>query len=112
MDGDERQLGDPEAIAPYSVLPLRPALVKAFSVPGCRAVYAVTFGLDGNALAAADGNGRTYLWDLAGGGLAGTLAHPGSRGVLGVAFDPDGDLLAAADGNGRTYLWQLSPSAP
>ena len=111
MDGDERQLGDPEAIAPYSVLPLRPALVKAFSVPGCRAVYAVTFGLDGNALAAADGNGRTYLWDLAGGGLARAFPDPASRGVNGVAFAPAGDLLATADGNGCTYLWQLSPRA-
>ena len=89
------------------MLPLRPALVKAFSVPGCRAVYAVTFGVDGNALAAADGNGRTYLWDMVGGGLAGTFAHSGSRGVMGVAFDPDGDLLAVADGNGRAYLWDL-----
>jgi WD40 repeat protein len=107
VDGDEWQLGDLERMAPFSLLPLRPALVKAFSAPGGRAIYAVSFGVGGNALAAADANGRTYLWDIAGGGLAGTFAHPGSRGVLGVAFDPDGDLLAAADGNGRAYLWDL-----
>jgi hypothetical protein len=63
-------------------------------------VYAVAFGLDGDALAAADGNGFTYLWDMAG-GLAATFAHPGSRGAIGVAFDPDNELLAAADANGR-----------
>ena len=86
--------------------PLRRVLVAALATTGCRAVYAVTFGLDGEALAAADGSGCTYLWDTAG-GLAATFAHPGSRGVLGVAFDPGGDLLAAADGNGRAYLWDL-----
>ena len=66
----------------------------------------MTFGLDGDALAAADGNGCIYLWDTDG-ALAASFAHPGSRGVIGVAFDPDGDLLAGADGNGRAYLWDL-----
>jgi WD40 repeat protein len=93
-------------MGPSRVLPLRPALVAALAVPGCRAVYAVTFGLNGDTLAAGDGNGRTYLWDTDG-GLAATFARPGSHGVLGVAFDPDDDLLAAADGNGRAYLWDL-----
>ena len=104
--GEERQPSDPQQIAPSRLLPRRPLLVAALAATGCRAVYAVTFGLDGEALAAADGNGFTYLWDTAG-GLAAAFAHPGSQGILGVAFDPDGDLLAAADGNGCTYLWKL-----
>ena len=103
---DELQQGDPDRTGPSRSLPLRPALAGTLAVPGCRAVYAVTFGLDGDVLAAADGNGFTYLWDMAG-GLAATFAHPGSRGVIGVAFDPDNELLAAADANGRAYLWDL-----
>src|SRR5260370_1477904 len=103
---DELQQGDPDRIGPSRLLPLRPVLAAALAVRGCRAVYAVTFGLDGDVLAAADGNGFTYLWDMAG-GLAATFAHPGSRGVIGVAFDPDNELLAAADANGRAYLWDL-----
>jgi len=53
--------GDPDRTGPSGLLPLRPALAAALAVPGCRAVYAVAFGLDGDALAAGDGNGRTYL---------------------------------------------------
>jgi WD40 repeat protein len=60
----------------------------------------VAFGLDGDALAAANANSRAYLWDATD-GLAVTFTHPGSRGVIGVAFDPDDELLAAADANGR-----------
>ena len=81
---DEWQPGDPERIGPSRVLPVRPALGAVLAVPGRRAVYAVTFGLDGEALAAADGNGCTYLWD-AEGGLAATFAPPGGRSVMGVA---------------------------
>ena len=69
---DEPQPADPDRIGPSRLL--RPALAAALAVPGCRAVYAVTFGLDGDALAAADGNGCTYLWDTAD-GLAATFAH-------------------------------------
>src|ERR1700733_16115486 len=76
---EELQPSDPDRIGPSRALPLRPALVAALSVPGCRAVYAVTFGLDGDALAAAAGDGFTYLWDMAGGG-APAAAHPRPRG--------------------------------
>jgi len=71
----------------------------------------VTFGRGGAVLAAADGNGQVYLWDVAGGGLARAFADPGSRVVNDVAFAPAGNLLATADGNGCTYLWQLSSRA-
>jgi hypothetical protein len=84
---------------PSRLLGVRPAPAAALAAPGGRAVYAVTFAPDGATLAAADGNGRTYLWDMAG-GLAAALAHPASRGANGVALASAGDLLAAADGNG------------
>ena len=71
----------------------------------------MAFGPGGDVLAAADGNGQVFLWDVASGGLAGAFAGPGSRGVNGVAFAPGGDLLATADGNGCTFLWKMSQPA-
>jgi WD40 repeat protein len=105
VDVDEqRPPGDPERAGPSRLLPRRSAAPLAtLAGPGCRAVYAVTFGLDGNALAAADGNGRVYVWNTASGALAATFAPPRSRGVIGAAFDPDGEFLAAAGGNGRAH---------
>jgi len=74
--------------------------VAALANPRSRGVNGVAFSPDGGLLAA-DGNGCSYLWDVAGGELVATLANPDSRGVNDVAFGPDGGLLAAADGNGR-----------
>jgi serine/threonine protein kinase len=84
----------------------RHALVATLADPASRVVYAVAFSPDGNVLAAADGNGRIYLWDVVSGELADAFAAPGSQGVNGVAFSPDGELIAAADGSGCTYLWK------
>ena len=100
--GQERPPGDPQQIAPSRLLPLRPLLVAALATTGCRAVYAVTFGLDGEALAAADRNGCTYLWDTAG-GLAATFAHPSSQGVIGVAFDPTVTCWPPPTATGRAF---------
>jgi DNA-binding beta-propeller fold protein YncE len=87
--------------------PRHPELIATLADPAGRAVYAVAFGPGGDVLAAADANGRVYLWDVASGGLARTFADPGSRGVIGVDFCPNGELLAAADENGRVYLWDV-----
>jgi len=87
--------------------PLDSALVATLADRASWAVYAVTFGPDGRVLAAADANGRVYLWDVASSQLSGTLGDPGSPGLLGVDFCPDGKLLAAADDNGRVHLWDL-----
>jgi hypothetical protein len=106
-----RQPGDPDRSGPSRLLPFRPALAAALSAPGCRAVYAVTFGLDGNALAAADGNGRIYRWDMASGKLTRPCVPRRSGGLNDAAFGLGGDLLAAADGNGSTYVWRMSPPA-
>ena len=88
-------------------LQARPALVATLVGPNARVVYAVQFSPDGDVLAAADGNGRVFLWDVVSGELADTFADPDSQGVMGVAFDSDSELLAAADGNGRVFLWDV-----
>ncbi len=89
------------------LLQARPALVATLAGPNAKVVYAVEFSPDGDVLAAADGNGRVFLWDVVSGELADSFADPGSQGVMGVAFDPDSELLAAADGNGRVFLWDV-----
>jgi DNA-binding beta-propeller fold protein YncE len=89
------------------LLQARPALVATLTGPNARVVYAVEFSPDGDVLAAADGNGRVFLWDVVSGELADSFADPDSQGVMGVAFDSDSELLAAADGNGRVFLWDV-----
>jgi len=62
---------------------------------------------DGDLLAAADGNGRAYLWDLVSGELARTFVPRRRGGLNDLAFGLGGDLLAAAGGSGQAYLWDV-----
>ena len=65
----------------------------------------MAFSRDGALLAAADGNGHAYVWDVdASDKIVGTYAGTGSWPVWGVAFSPDGKLLAIADGDGNVYV--------
>ena len=80
---------------------------RTFAHPGSRGVIGVAFDPDGELLAAADGNGRAYLWDLVSGELARTFVPRHSGGLNDVAFCLGGDLLAAAGGSGRVYLWDV-----
>ncbi len=89
------------------LLQARPALVATLAGPNARVVYAVEFSPDGDVLAAADGNGRVFLWDVVSGELARTFGKRRSQGVNGVAFGLGGDVLAAASSNGRVFLWDV-----
>ena len=89
------------------LLQARPALVATLAGPNARVVYAVELSPDGDVLAAADGNGRVFLWDVVSGELARTFGKRRSQGVNGVAFGLGGDVLAAASSNGRVFLWDV-----
>ena len=71
----------------------------------------MAFSPDGRTLAAGDGNGRTYLWNIATGKPIATLTDPGSLAINSVAFSPDGKTLATGDESGSVNLWQLTPLA-
>jgi hypothetical protein len=74
-------------------------------------VWAMSF--NGSTLAAADGNGQTYLWRISEARLtatpAGVLPDPNSgiQGVGAVDFSPNGRWLVTGDTNGRAYVWRL-----
>jgi serine/threonine protein kinase len=81
--------------------------------PGTDGISDVAFSRDGEVVAAADNNGRTYLWSVATGGLIATLTAPDrnsskNNDALWVAFSPDGKLVAVADANGHAYLWNAA----
>jgi len=71
-------------------------------------VTALAFSADGNLLAAADKNGRAYLWNVAT-SRSTPLAPPAGFPVWGVSFGPG--MLALADGDGRAYLWRIQAQA-
>lgn len=71
----------------------------------------VVFSPNGQALAAAGGDGRVLLWDIA--DPTKPVARPGlytqSRfGLQAVAFSPDATILAAGDSDGTVTLWDVS----
>jgi hypothetical protein len=91
---------------PTATPPARPK--TTLTNPATRGGGVVVFSPDGNTIATADLNGRTYLWDTPTGKRTGTLTDPSSLGVIAVAFSSDGSTLAAADDNGSTFLWDTA----
>ncbi|NUP52348.1 MAG: protein kinase [Catenulispora sp.] len=91
---------------PPSSASLAPA--KILSPPEYTSVNSIAFAPKGTALATADDNHNTYLWNTATGAITATLADPTSSQVNSVAFAPSGTLLATGDEQGDTYLWNAA----
>ncbi|MGH3191698.1 MAG: WD40 repeat domain-containing serine/threonine protein kinase, partial [Streptosporangiaceae bacterium] len=104
--GSPRSAGSPVTRSAGSPVRDRGTLIDLPS----RDVTSVAFSPDGGTLAVGGKNGRTYLWNITAGKLAGTLADPGSKGVDSVAFSASsgGLILATADSNGHAYLWNIA----
>jgi WD40 repeat protein len=94
------------------------ALLTTLPDPGPnQPVSSMTFSPDGKLLAVINGDdpsqgetstGQTYLWDVAGDKLVGTVTDPTTNEVTGVAFSPDGKTLAICDKYGNVYLRAVS----
>lgn len=97
--------------APYKMQrPIAPEL--AFHDPRSRGVRAAEFCPNGSYLAAADGNGRAYLWSMATHKVVSVLIDPRSRGINALAYRPKRTMLATADANGSVYLWPPGQAGP
>ena len=59
-------------------------------------------------LATGDGNGNSYLWNVATGKPLSTIHDPNSNGINSVAFNSASNSYAIADANGSIYLWSAS----
>ena len=86
-----------------------------FDVPQAatgRSIWGLSFSRSG-LLAMADGNGHSYLYQVASATLEATLRgqladpSPGPQGVGTLGFSPDGKYLVTGDTNGKAYLWHL-----
>jgi WD40 repeat protein len=86
--------------------PVKGTLVAVRSDPPevTRGVKSLAFGANDNTLAAGDGDGDAYLWDIKTGTFTATPVDHGTQGVAAVAFGLDG-TLAICDVNGNVYLW-------
>jgi WD40 repeat protein len=76
--------------------------------PQGNGAYFVAFSPDGQTLAVSDGNGGTYLWQVATRHLIFRLPDPRVQHVQSVAFSPDGKILALGDADGHAYLWDVA----
>jgi WD40 repeat protein len=83
-----------------------------FHDPGSKGIRGLAFCGNGSFLAAADGNGRVYLWSMITHRTAWTLHDPRSKGVDAVAYRPRTSTVAAGDANGSVYLWRPGRGRP
>jgi WD40 repeat protein len=69
--------------------------------PDTKGIESLAFNASTTTIAAADGNGRVYLWLFK---LSGHLQYPTSNAALSVAYSPDDSHLAVASANGKVYV--------
>jgi len=86
-------------------VPAQPQL--ALRDPNGKNVFGDVFSSE-TVLATGDGNGNSYLWNVATGKPLSTIHDPDSNGINGLAFNAASNSYASADANGNIYLWSAS----
>jgi WD40 repeat protein len=71
------------------------------------AVRAAAFSPDGRLLLTAGDDGRTRIWDVAGGRPLRTLGGHDDGSVTRAAFSPDGKLVATGGSDGLARIWDV-----
>jgi WD40 repeat protein len=75
-----------------------------------RPITTLSFDPSSGVLAAGDGSGTIWLWDIFERQERGSLKQ-GAHAITSLAFDPNGTLLAAADQSGRVLVWDVGRQA-
>jgi WD40 repeat protein len=70
-----------------------------------KGIESIAFNASTTTIAAADANGRVYLWLYR---LSGHLQYPTSSAALSVTYSPDDSRLAVACANGNVYVKPVS----
>lgn len=83
--------------------PSRYNVAETLLDPHTKGIESVAFNASTTVIAAADGNGRVYLW-LFKHTPKGYLQYPTSNAALSVAYSPDGNHLAVASADGNVYV--------
>jgi serine/threonine protein kinase len=91
------------------------SLVRALTDPASQNIWSIALSPDGTTLATGDGNGRTYLWNIASAKITATFTTTpaitpagAANGVFSVAFAPNGKILAIGDNYGHAYLCNVA----
>lgn len=79
-----------------------------------KGIRGLAFCGNGSLLAAADGNGRVYVWSMATHRLVEAMHDPRSKGINAIAYRPHSKTttLAAADADGSVFLWRPGRAGP
>ncbi len=71
-------------------------------------ISSVAFSVNGETVAAGDGNGNVILWSVAGNERSDfPRAHTAGNSIVAVDFNPNGNTLASASSDGTIVLWDL-----
>jgi len=86
------------------------ALKRVFKRPGM--IQTCTFSPDGKSLAGTYSDGKTVLWDVEKGVVAGTFGTPNGENMEDAVFLKDGKVLVALSNDGVIRLWDVEKCVP